>query len=233
MTFLEGCTVCGSELVYTSEHETKVCFICRNKAISNVDCPKGHFICDSCHSSDANSLIEQFCVHTNLTDPIKIANLLMRQPQIKMHGPEHHFLVPAVLLASYYNFSGEDELKVRKIRSAKLRAEKVPGGFCGTHGHCGAAVGTGIVVSLITGATPLSEKEWQLSNRITGQTLLEIADKGGPRCCKRDSFIAIEKAAGFIRKHFSAELPLSPAVCEFSKRNQQCLHGGCSFYKEQ
>jgi hypothetical protein len=28
---------------------------------------------------------------------------LMKNPQIKMHGPEHHFLVPAVLLAAYYN----------------------------------------------------------------------------------------------------------------------------------
>ncbi len=30
-----------------------------------------------------------------------LAIRLMRLPAVKMHGPEHHFLVPAVLLAAY------------------------------------------------------------------------------------------------------------------------------------
>ena len=75
-----------------------------------------------------------------------------------MHGPEHHFLIPAVLLSAFYNVSGEPGEKEKKIKQARKRAENVLGGFCGFYGDCGAAVGTGIFVSVITGATPLSQK---------------------------------------------------------------------------
>lgn len=42
----------------------------------------------------------------------------MRNPKLKIHGPEHHFLVPAVLLSSYYNVKRDYEEKENKIREA-------------------------------------------------------------------------------------------------------------------
>ncbi len=232
MDYSEGCAVCGQELIYEVDYRPMSCYFCGKRTESNVMCPTGHYICDSCHASTANTLIEQFCIHTHLNDPILIANLLMKQPQVKMHGPEHHFLVPAVLLSAYYNVLDREEEKEKKIKTARARAINIPGGFCGTHGNCGAAVGTGIFISLITAATPLSEKEWQLSNLITGQTLIEVAESGGPRCCKRDSFIAIRNAGQFLQEHFNIAMPVSDPICEFSHRNKQCLFGGCSFYQE-
>jgi len=231
MNFSEGCVVCGRELVYDTDYKPMTCFFCGKETGSNVSCPEGHFICDNCHASSANSLIEQFCIHTNLTDPVEISELLMRQAQIKMHGPEHHFLVPAVLLAAYYNISGDEAEKEKKIKIAHARASKIAGGFCGTHGNCGAAVGTGIFISLITGATPLSGKEWKYSNMATGRALLEIAEKGGPRCCKRDSFIAIQNVIKFLKEKFDFDMPASHAHCEFSSRNKQCTQGDCYYYQ--
>ncbi|VUT25840.1 MAG: hypothetical protein MOIL_01256 [Candidatus Methanolliviera sp. GoM_oil] len=63
----------------------------------------------------------------------------------------------------------------------ELVYQKNLGGFCGYHGDCGAAVGTGIFISLITDATPLSKHEWKLSNLMTAKSLLSIANHGGPR----------------------------------------------------
>ena len=84
-----------------------------------------------------------------------------------MHGPEHHFLVPAVLLSAYYNKKKYSRKKEDKIKEARKRVKKILGGVCGSHGICGATVGTVIFISLITNATPLSEKERKLSNQIT------------------------------------------------------------------
>ena len=55
-------------------------------------------------------------------------------------------------------------------------------------------MGTGIFISLITDATPLSKEDWGLANRMTAASLNTIAEHGGPRCCKRDSFLAIMDA---------------------------------------
>jgi hypothetical protein len=229
MIYSEGCILCGKELVYTKENTVKDCVYCGKKVETNVRCPDGHFVCDSCHSTSAFDLIENFCNHTDLTDPMQIAVMLMKHQHIKMHGPEHHYLVPAALLAAYYNFIGNSDVRPYRMRAARKRAEQVPGGFCGSHGNCGAAVGAGIFISVITGATPLAEEEWQISNRMTAMALLAIADKGGPRCCKRDSYTAIYQAVTFLKNKMNIEMPLSKVECSFSERNKQCKFEACEY----
>jgi len=158
---------------------------------------------------------------------------LMKNPKVAMHGPEHHFLVPAVLLSAYYNLKNDSVLKEEKIKIAQQRASNVLGGFCGFHGACGAAIGTGIFVSLITGANPLSKHEWKLSNLMTAKSLLSVANVGGPRCCKRVTFLSIIEASDFLREHFGITLPITNSIkCEFSSLNKECLTNDCPFYSD-
>jgi hypothetical protein len=176
--------------------------------------------------------IERFCGATRMTDPCTLADMIMGNQAVSMHGPEHHYLVPAVLLACYSNAAGEEpERKREMLALARTRAEKVPGGFCGTHGSCGAALGAGIAVSIISGATPLSDREWRMSNRVTALALADIAEHGGPRCCKRDTFLALLAAVPFINKHFSVDLPRNlSVVCRFSSMNRECRVRECPFF---
>ncbi|KAF0220836.1 MAG: hypothetical protein FD174_833 [Geobacteraceae bacterium] len=231
MSYKTGCLICGYELTCLPEAEKLACEYCGKRFSTDVCCINYHYVCDRCHSLSANDLIEQCCLTTRLTDPLKIAATLMKNPQIKVHGPEHHFLVPAVLLAAYYNATRDVSRKEGAIAKARARSEDVKGGFCGFHGACGAAIGTGIFVSLITGATPLAKQEWRLSNLMSATSLQVIAENGGPRCCKRDSFLAISAAANFVKEHFAVELPAEDRIsCEFAILNRECLGAECRFY---
>lgn len=226
-----GCIVCGEELVY-GQSEKLECFYCHKILDSNVKCREGHFVCYNCHSMPGNDLIENFCNISKIADPLELALILMRKPKIKMHGPEHHFLVPAVLLAAYYNAKGDYNQKRLKIKEARFRSSKILGGFCGFYGDCGAAVGTGIFMSLITNATPLSAQEWRLSNLITAKSLLTIANHGWPRCCKRNTFLAINETANFLKENFSFKMKINRSTkCEFKDLNK-CLKKKCPFYLE-
>ena len=105
------------------------------------------------------------------------------------------------------------------------------GGFCGFQGDCGAAVGVGIFISVMTGSTPLSVREWRLSYLATGRALITIAENGGPRCCKRNSFLALEEACKFVREQFDITLPVSQNVkCDFTDLNRQCIKEKCRYY---
>jgi hypothetical protein len=180
----------------------------------------------------AEDLIESTTIRSTSDNPFVIAETLLESPTVKMHGPEHHFLVPATLIAALYNHTGEQEKKERGIRSARRRAEMVKGGFCGFLGDCGAAVGTGIFVSVVTGATPLSREEWRLANLMTARALEEIARHGGPRCCKRNTFLALRSAVRFLSSEMGIRLPEPDRiVCHFSDRNNECLGERCPFYK--
>ena len=229
--YQSGCLVCGQDLVYLAQNEPQTCVYCGQNFEASCRCLAGHYVCDTCHSLDSNEVIEQFCIQSDSTDPMAMAVTLMSHPALHMHGPEHHFLVPAVLLAAYYN-QRQPEEKAAKIRQARKRAEKVLGGFCGFYGSCGAGVGAGIFISLVTNATPLSKLEWKLSNRMTAECLLTIAEHGGPRCCKRDTYLAVQTAQSFLKDHFDTSIGTDePIRCRFSAFNKECLQQECPFFE--
>ena len=149
------CLICGAPLIYLEHQETMKCAVCGGSFPSHARCANGHYICDSCHAKDALDLICQFCLHTELKNPVAIMEQLIDFPQIHMHGPEHHVLVGAALLAAYKNCGGELDLS-SALDQMKERGSQVPGGICGQWGTCGAGVSTGIFMSIATGATPLT-----------------------------------------------------------------------------
>ena len=231
MSFKTGCLICGNELVYSDQTFENKCFYCGNVFNSNEKCKNDHFVCNTCHSSSAFDLIENYTISTEILDPSEIAINLMKNPVIKMHGPEHHFLVPAVLLSSYYNTVGEKGKKSSAIKTARKRAEKVPGGFCGFNGACGAGIGSGIFVSVLTGATPVTKENWGQSNLATAKGLEAIASCGGPRCCKRDTFLVLKSTKEFVKNNFDVEINLNENIkCDFSDLNKECLKEECSYY---
>jgi hypothetical protein len=222
--------LCGKPLIYHPNALQQTCEYCGKTSLSEACCEQGHFVCDTCHGADGSVLIEQFCSQSQSKNPVEMAITLMSHPSIAMHGPEHHFLVPAVLLAAYHQAEPDGNLDVQ-LKQARKRAEGVRGGSCGFCGNCGAAVGTGIFISLITGSTPLSKKGWQLSNRMTAESLLSIAEYDGPRCCKRDTFLSLQSAQTFLKDQFEITLEMPEVIrCEFSPLNKECLKTECQFY---
>lgn len=235
MEYGSGCLVCGVDLHYSEYPATQTCFYCGLAKETNASCQNGHYVCDACHNGTANDLIERYCSSAASASPVALAMTLMKNPAVKMHGPEHHFLVAAVLLAAFYHGRTAERFTVKeKIREARKRAEEVKGGFCGFQGACGAAIGTGIFMSLITGATPLSDRERKLSNMVTAESLRVIAENGGARCCKRESFWALITAAEFVRRELGVNFPLEPlSPCAFTELNRECLRERCAFYGGQ
>jgi hypothetical protein len=153
----------------------------------------------------------------------------MRHPAVKMHGPEHHFLVPAALLAAWASATGtpgRDGL----LAEARRRAGSVVGGSCGFHGACGSGVGVGIFASLATGSTPLAREGWGKANRATGKALQVIGEVGGPRCCKRTTWLALLAGVRFARQDLAVSLEGSSPRCDVHGRNDDCLARDCPFY---
>lgn len=224
------CLICGAPLIYLDHQETMKCAVCGDSFPSHACCENGHYICDSCHAKDALDLICQFCLRTELKNPVSIMKQLIDFPQIHMHGPEHHVLVGAALLAAYKNCGGELDLS-SALEQMKERGSQVPGGICGQWGTCGAGVSTGIFMSIATGATPLTGASWGLANQMTAKSLSSIGQIGGPRCCKRDSYTAILSAIDFADEHLHVKMERPDSIrCHMSERNAQCIKKACPYH---
>lgn len=226
-----GCLVCGADLVYLPASAPMRCALCGAARASAARCAAGHFVCDACHAAPARDVIERACAASEERDPIALAVRLMRHPALKMHGPEHHLLVPAVLVTAYWNAKGAPAQRAAAVREARRRSEPVTGGFCGLQGACGAGIGAGTFVALVTGATPLEGPARGLANRMTARALDVVSRTGGARCCKRDSFLSILAAARFAREHLGVALPARGPACEWSGTNRECMKARCPFHR--
>lgn len=225
-----GCLLCGAELEYRVEAEPVRCATCGAEQASTARCRSGHFVCDACHAGSGKDLIARVCAASEGTDPVAIATQLMHHPAVKMHGPEHHFLVPAALIAAWANASGRGAEKARLLSEARRRSDTVVGGSCGFQGACGAGVGVGIFASLATGATPMTRASWGLANGATARALGTIARLGGPRCCKRTTWLALLTGVRVAREQLGVRLEGRGPACEFSDRNPDCLERDCPFH---
>ncbi len=225
----EECLICKKPLVYLNEAEEMTCEICAEKFSSTVKCVNEHFVCDNCHIKGTD-LIKLVCLGISSKNPLEIAEELMNKSFIHMHGPEHHILVGAALLTAYKNADGDIDLE-KSLKEMERRGKQVPGGTCGFWGACGAAISTGIFMSIVTESTPLTNKSWGISNLATSIVLKGIGEIGGPRCCKRNSFIAIEKTVDLVKENLNIDMDKSRIVCSFSDKNNQCIIKRCPYHK--
>lgn len=166
--------------------------------------------------------------------PVTLGLAIMKHEEFPMHYPFHHYLVPAVMLTATYKACGKNrQAMVMALEESLSRALNVLKGFCGFYGDCGAAVGLGIFMSILTETTPYSESTWSITNMITAKSLMKMAEIGGPRCCKRNSFIAFLEGSLYIRETLDIHLKTPEKItCTFSHLNDECKKDECPFYEE-
>lgn len=166
------------------------------------------------------------------SSPMQMVQEIMNHQGFPMHCPEHHYLIPAVLLTVSRKVQGESiEILKKDLAEAQKRAKNVLGGFCGYYGTCGAAVGNGIYASILTDTNPHSIETWPLVNRIVADTLHDIAQINGPRCCKRNTFFAIRCAGNFVKEYFGFAIGGQEEIaCTYSQKNEDCKYDECPFF---
>ena len=223
----EECLICKAPLEYLTQDEMMECAICHKQELSKTRCVEGHYVCSECHTQGMDSIFG-LCLSESSLDPIAILEKMMSMPFCHMHGPEHHVMVGAALLTAYKNAGGDIDLP-KALQEMYSRGKAVPGGACGFWGACGAGVSAGQFVALATASTPLAVEPWGLSNQMTAKALDSIGKVGGPRCCKRDSYLAILAAIDFAAEHLNIQMEKSIPVCTRSGKNNQCIGKRCPF----
>ncbi len=223
------CLICKAPLEYLEKAVEMECEICHKKELSQTRCVNGHYVCNECHTQGLNAIIG-FCLYEKSKDPVAIIEKMMEMPFCHMHGPEHHVMVGAALLTAYKNAGGDIDLR-DALNEIMERGSSVPGGACGFWGACGAGISSGMFISIISGSTPLKNEPFALSHKMTSASLAKIGEIGGPRCCKRDSFLSILTAIDFVKEHFGVEMEKPEVICSWSSHNNQCIGKRCPFSK--
>ena len=225
----DECLICKAPLVYLEADAEMRCAICGKRFFAKSRCVNGHYVCNACHMEGLDSILA-LCLESASKDPVEIIQTMMAQPFCHMHGPEHHVMVGAALLTAYRNAGGAVDLP-KALSEMMKRGKGVPGGACGFWGACGAGISAGMFVSILSSATPLTAEPFALSHQMTARALSAIGEIGGPRCCKRDSYLSILSAIDFVSEHFGVQMDRREIVCQHTAENNQCIGARCPFIK--
>ncbi len=224
-----GCMLCGTELEYRSEEQIASCVYCGESFSSAMCCPEGHFVCDGCHAAGSRDLLQKVCLASHETDMVELMHRIRSHPSFSVHGPEHHGMVPGVILAACRNAGAtiSDEQILRGIR----RGAKIPGGACGYMGVCGASAGLGSAFGVLLESTPRKASERQTVLRAVARVTEEIASYAAARCCQRDCYVALKVAAdlapSIAKVSPVAEIDLR---CNQIDLNPDCIGESCPLH---
>ena len=227
---IADCMVCGEELQYSTLPTRCSCYYCGAEEMSATRCEAGHFVCDRCHSSDSAAVLEHLLVSARDTDLLGLMDRVRQHPAVPMHGPEHHALVPAVILSVARALGapiGDEE-----IRAGLTRGAQVPGGVCGFWGVCGAAIGAGIAAAILLESTPVQASPRQRSQRLTARVMDAVADIEAGRCCQRESWVALTTLSALSGEHLGLHLPAEATVrCRQYQQNHECIYSDCPLWE--
>lgn len=182
-------------------------------------------------ATTAPSWAASICEGSASACPADVLEELMAAPECPAFGPAHHFLVGASLLAAVRNATGSGDLEARLGELAE-RSAAVPGAACARWGVCGAAASCGMALSILLGNAPLRKEGWSEVQEMVSDLLGQIARAGAPRCCKRDSRIAVRGAVRWFEELLGIELaaPQHETACAVSGQNSACLGEGCPYF---
>ncbi len=224
-----GCLECGAPVEYLRDPVSMVCARCGKTSVSHAICEAGHFVCDDCHVQDARGLIRRICTSTAKTDMLSLLVEIRSYPVIPLHGPEHHAIVPGVILATYRNLGGS--ITDKQLIDGIDRGASIPGGSCAFLGCCGAATGAGVACAIIFGANPLTPEPRQAVQRVVQQILARISGTEAARCCQRESVAALQVIAELSADLFPVRLVAEQIpVCTQFSRNLECIGRRCTLH---
>ncbi|MFV0395078.1 MAG: DUF5714 domain-containing protein [Coprobacillaceae bacterium] len=227
------CPVCDEKRISFDNIDRKKCSICGLSFVPKEACNHGHYVCYSCEQNNIRQKIIDFCLISDIKNPLELTKQLMKIDNVPMHGPSHHLLIPTALLTSYAN-TKPDKINLKdSLDIANKRSKSVPGGACGNWGACGAGLGVGIYLSILNDTGPLSTDDWKDVGQLTSHCLNKISEQGGPRCCKRDGFIAITEAMKYSNRELDTNYQIDDISCEFFINNKQCKNIKCPFFPKR
>lgn len=224
-----GCLVCGAPLRYFQVAETRTCSKCGTELLTNSVCVNDHFVCDSCHILDPLEVIKRMSLAAAETDMIVLLQKIRESEKFPLHGPEHHALIPAVILSCYRNLGGK--VTDAQILQGIERGRLIPGGACGFMGSCGAATGAGIAFSILLAASPLTPDPRAKIQFLVAEILRDISEFKASRCCQREAYTALSKVVELAKDLLPIRLQAQVRpVCRQYKYNRECIHGECPFF---
>ncbi len=225
------CILCGGDLSKMEQPQNTVCDYCGKVGTVSYICENGHYICNSCLKVPVMDFIQRVCTEYSSNNPIELAIKIMNSPIVRMHGAEHHYLTPAVLLTVYSNVTNKFSNLEQTLQDLKVFIRNEAPQKCSFQaGTCGAAIGSKVFFMHYLNDVFSPEELEEYGEYVKNETIRQIDEYHLPRCCKRDTYTSLLVTANFLNEKLDLNIEISEPKCIFSLRNKSCGLSDCPYF---
>ena len=225
------CSFCATPLKLVPHAVSARCMLCGERGRTRAWCTQGHYVCDECRGSDLLRMVEGLLADCRGTDPIATFIAFRQSREFPMHGPEHHPLVAAAFLVAYHNRYGEPSWPAL-LEACQNAALQLPGGTCGFWGACSAGLAVGMAYCAILDSSPTNSQPRAAAHRVVARILERMSQSTGPRCCRRESLLALQVGCELSEELLPHSLTADHRViCEQASANEECGGASCPFFQ--
>ena len=176
---------------------------------------------------EINAICLTYYNKKSLVSPVQLVEDILRNIDLPMYCAEQHFLIPAVLLTAYHRLkNSKRQLLETDLIKAAVRSSTMLPDFCSWNGVCGAAAGSGIFLSVLSGPDSCPEEnDWV--NTIVSDCLAEVMGISRAVCCKRICFANAMPFGGCMKENMKAVLEAIPIEPECFRKHLESGRPRC------
>ena len=226
------CSFCSEPLKLLKNAISARCMMCGERGRTRTWCKNGHFVCEECRGGEVMQVVEGLLELERTIDPAENFLMMRNSHDFPMHGPEHHVLVAASFLLTYYDQYQEPSWDVI-LDTLQSAATQLPGGSCGFWGACSAGLAIGMTYCAILDSDPTNPEPRSIAHQAVSKILARISEFKAARCCRRECLLSIQVGCELSAELLPHSLTTTiKAECEQAQENYECTGNLCPFFDE-
>lgn len=201
-----------------TEGRLLACSFCHEQEVGHVQCPQGHYVCESCHGAPSRDAIREALKRASGTDPVRVAKQVLDACGLPMLGCEHAAVAAGALMVALQEEGILPISRTQKVEALRRTQRQAVGAYCGLTGVCGVTVAMGACVSVLTkAACPKAQGTTEVM-RVVSRVADVLADEAGPCCCKRFLYRALAETARCLNDWLGTSLDVDARVVCYDGR---------------
>ncbi len=160
--------------------------------------------CSSAMTETLASRVEDICWQSDDKDLFALLGRIRKELNLGNCGIAYHAVVPATIMAVYRNCGGD--VTREAMTQVINRGLRVQEGWCGLAGACGAGLGVALAFSVIRDVDPTAGQGRLNVMTVTAEVLRELCNGPDSRCCFREAWLSLRKAAELSDEYLSIAL---------------------------
>ena len=194
---------------------------------------EGNLACATCSCNITEQLaehVEKICWQSDEKDLLALLGHIKDELALSNCGLAYHAVVPAAIMAVYRNCGGD--ITREALSSVIGRGLRVQEGWCGLAGACGAGLGVALAFSVIREVNPVAGQGRLNMMAVTTEVLRALCAGPDSRCCFREAWLSLEKAAELSEQYLPIALSAKAKIeCSGHIDGSECQRVDCPLKK--